>query len=409
MAAGRARQWTGTESRPITKIGESSSALLLIPIEAKPTVMPSRLIVAASESNADQLYATGFLAPDAFAFVESGGRTAILLNPLEVDRGRKQARVDAVEAYSDYEAQVRRRKKADPTFAEVVAAFAKKHKAGRPLVPANFPLGLANALGKSGVIVNPVEGHFWAEREFKTPAEIRALTAAIRIAELGIERAIDILRGSRIRKDRRLEWNGSMLTAERVRAEAEAAMLFAGGYATNNSIVAGGEQACDPHERGHGVLRANELIILDIFPRSGASGFYGDVTRTVVRGRASDAQRRLWETCLEGQRLALRAIKPGAEGMAIQNAVRDFFTASGYPTEQRNGRWQGFFHGLGHGLGLEIHEEPRLAKTTLRPNQVFTVEPGIYIPGIGVRHEDVVVITGKGHRLLSRLPKPLEI
>jgi Xaa-Pro aminopeptidase len=375
-----------------------------------PRSNPSRLIVAASESNADQLYATGFHVPDAFAFVASGGRTAVLLSNLEVDRGRRQARVDAVEAYADYEALVRRKKKADPTFAEVVAAFAKKHRAARPLVPADFPCGLAAALAKAGVTVRPVEGHFWPEREIKTPAEVRAITAAIRITEIGLERAVEILRACTIRKDRKLDWNGIVLTAERLRAELESAMLFAGGFATNNSIVAGGEQACDPHERGHGPLEAHELIILDIFPRAAKSGFYGDLTRTVVRGRATDAQRRLWETCLEGQRQSLRALRPGAAGLAIQDGVREFFTASGYPTEQRKGRWQGFFHGLGHGLGLELHEEPRIARTTLRPGQVFTVEPGIYVPGIGgVRHEDVVVITERGHRVLSRFPKPLEI
>ncbi len=377
-----------------------------------PRSNPSRLIVAASDSNADQLYATGFHVPDAFAFVESGGRTAVLLSALEVDRGRRQARVDLVEAYSDYEAIVRRKKKTKtpPTFAEVVAAFAKKHKAARPLVPADFPCGLAAALAAEGVTVRPADGHLWPQREIKTPAEIRAITAAIRITERGLDRAMEILRASAIRKDRRLDWNGVTLTAERLRAELESAMLFAGGFAANNSIVAGGGQACDPHERGHGPLRANELIILDIFPRAAKSGFFGDLTRTIVRGRASVAQRHLWETCLEGQRRALEALVPGAEGQPIQDGVRNFFTESGYPTEQRNGRWQGFFHGLGHGLGLELHEEPRIARTTLRPGQVFTVEPGIYLPGIGgVRHEDVVVITERGHRVLSRYPKPFEI
>ncbi|MDD5198533.1 MAG: M24 family metallopeptidase [Terrimicrobiaceae bacterium] len=371
---------------------------------------PARLIVAASESNADQLYATGFHAPDAFAFVESGGRTAILLSNLEIDRGRKQARVDAVEAYADYEALVRRRKKAEPQFAEVIAAFAKRHKAARPLVPSDFPAGLAGLLAKLGVAVRPVEGHFWPRREVKTAEEIRAIAAASRITETGLDRAVEILRASRIRKDRRLEWAGAVLTSERLRAEAESAMLFAGGFAMNNSIVAGGGQACDPHERGHGPLKAHELIILDIFPRSAKSGFYGDLTRTVVRGRAGEAQRQMWTTCLEGQRRALKALRPGSEGKAIQDAIREFFTESGYPTEQRKGRWQGFFHGLGHGLGLDLHEEPRIARTTLRPGQVFTVEPGIYVPGIGgVRHEDVVAITAGGHRVLSRFPKPLEI
>lgn len=372
--------------------------------------MPSRLIVAASESNADMLYATGFHAPDAFAFVESGGKTAVLLSDLEIDRGRTQARVDSVESYSELHAAVKRRLKVEPCAADVYAAFARRHRAARPLVPADFPAGLAALLAKRGVIVRPAEGHFWPQREFKNDAEIAALAAASRIAEAGLARAFEILKASHIRRDGRLAWGNSLLTAERLRAELESAMLFKGGFALNNSIVACGEQACDPHERGHGPLRANELIILDIFPRSAKTGFFGDLTRTVVRGRAGDAQRRLWQTCLEGQRRALAALKPGADGAALQNGIRTFFEERGYPTEQRNNRWQGFFHGLGHGLGLEIHEEPRIGKTKLRERQVFTVEPGIYVPGVGgVRHEDVVVIVEGGHRMLSRFPKPLEI
>lgn len=356
------------------------------------------------------LYATGFHVPDAFAFVESSGRTAILLSDLEIGRGRKQARVDVVESYSELAASVRRWKKSEPAHAEIVAAFARRHKAVRPLVPGDFPAGLAASLAKQGVVVKPVDGHFWPQREFKTAEELRALSAASRITEAGLERATEILRASRIRKDRKLEWGGAVLTAGRLRAELESAMLFAGGFALNNSIVACGEQACDPHERGHGPLRAHELIILDIFPRAAKSGFHGDLTRTVVRGRASDAQRRLWEICLEGQKRALKALIPGADGKTIQEDVKKFFAESGYPTGQVKGRWQGFFHGLGHGLGLELHEEPRIARTKLQPGQVFTVEPGIYIPGVGgVRHEDVVVITGRGHRVLSRFPKLLEI
>jgi Xaa-Pro aminopeptidase len=373
--------------------------------------MPSRLIVAASETNADILYATGFHAPDAFAFVqEPGGRTAVMLNALEIDRGRKQARVDSVEAYTDYEVVARKRKNGEPTFAEVVAAFARKHKATAPLVPADFPLGLAQALAEAGVKVKPVAGHFWPEREFKTAEELRALSVASRITESGMARGVEVLKACRICKDRKLDWNGVVLTSERLRAEIESAILFAGGFATGTTIVACGAQACDPHERGHGPLRAHELIILDIFPRAAKSGFYGDITRTVVRGTATDAHRHLWQTCLEGQKRALKALRPGADGKAIQDNAREFFAAQGYPTEERGGRWRGFFHGLGHGLGLEIHEEPRIGRTTLQPGQVFTVEPGIYIPGLGgVRHEDVVVITERGHRLLSRFPKPLEI
>jgi Xaa-Pro aminopeptidase len=177
-----------------------------------------------------------------------------------------------------------------------------------------------------------------------------------------------------------------------------------------NTIVAGGDQACDPHERGHGPLFANSLIILDIFPRDAASGYFGDMTRTVVRGRASEKQRDLWETVRTGQEMALKKMKPGVDGLKLHNEIKKLFADRGYPTEVRNGRQVGFFHGTGHGLGLEIHEYPRFQKTVFKKGQVLTVEPGLYYPGLGgVRLEDVAVLTDTGMRLLSRFEKRLEI
>ena len=183
----------------------------------------------------------------------------------------------------------------------------------------------------------------------------------------------------------------------------------AGGLPAN-TIVAGGDQACDPHERGSGPLKADSLIILDVFPRDAKSGYYGDLTRTVLRGRASEDQRRLWETVREGQALALKKMKPGVDGLSVHNEIKQLFTERGYPTEVRNGRHVGFFHGTGHGLGLEIHEVPRFQKTVFKQGQVLTVEPGLYYPGIGgVRLEDVVVLTRTGIRMLSKIEKRLEI
>src|SRR5438874_12554208 len=131
---------------------------------------------------------------------------------------------------------------------------------------------------------------------------------------------------------------------------------------------------------------------------------------TVVHGRASEAQRRLWETVKAGQELALKKMKPGVDGLELHNEVKQFFTYRGFPTEVRNGRQVGFFHGTGHGLGLEIHEYPRLQKVTLKDRQVLTVEPGLYYPGLGgVRHEDVIVVRKTGCTILSRFPKQLEI
>jgi Xaa-Pro aminopeptidase len=218
-----------------------------------------------------------------------------------------------------------------------------------------------------------------------------------------------VLRGSKIGRGRALRWNGRALTSEIVRAEAEAAVLRAGGI-PDGTIVAGGSQACDPHERGHGPLRGHELIILDLFPRDARSGFYGDLTRTVVRGCATEAQRRLWETVRGAQRMAIGRIKPRVKGASVHRAVQEFFAARGYATEKKGGRWTGFFHGTGHGLGLDLHEEPRLAATTFRVGQVFTVEPGLYYPGVGgARHEDVVAVTRTGAERLGRLDFPLEL
>jgi len=375
-----------------------------------PSKTPPRLIISESEQGADMLYATRFRAPDAFVYLESQGRTSILLNDLELDRGQREARVDEVVSASELEKALAKKLGKKPSQAEIIAAFLKARKATRPRVASDFPLGMALELERHGITVKPVSGMLFPEREIKTAEEIRLMTQATRITEQGMERAFEILKASEIGPRGTLKWGGSTLTSERLRMEIEATILRAGGIPAGNSIVACGEQACDPHERGHGVLRAHQLIILDLFPRAAASGYYGDLTRTVVRGKATEAQARLWEICLLGQKIALDALKPGADGGAIHEKVKQFFTDQGYPTERVNDRWQGFFHGTGHGLGLDLHESPRFGATRLKAGQVFTIEPGIYIPGIGgVRHEDVVLITEKGPRQLSRLPKPLEI
>jgi len=371
---------------------------------------PAQLIISESEQGADMLHATGFRAPDAFVYLESRGRCAILLSDLEVDRGRREARVDEVVSSSELEKAITGKTGVKPTQIEVIAAFLKARGGTRPVVPADFPLGLARELEGCGVVVTPAVGMFRPEREIKTAEEIKLMTQATRITEIGMERAFEVLRASSIGPRNLLRWGGSILTSERLRVEIESAILRAGGIPAGNSIVACGEQACDPHERGHGPLKAHQLIILDLFPRAAKSGYYGDLTRTLVRGKASEAQARLWEICLLGQKLALGSLRAGADGGEIHKEVTQFFSDNGYPTEMVKGRWTGFFHGTGHGLGLDLHESPRFGAAKLKAGQIFTIEPGLYIPGVGgVRHEDVALITTKGHKLLSRIAKPLEI
>ena len=355
------------------------------------------------------LYATRMFVPDPFIFLQQNGKRTIVLSDLEIDRARKQAQADEILPYAQFEREVQGNDKRVPPFEKVLAHFLRKRGVKSALVPASFPLGYAKELERSDIRLNTSNGLFWPEREAKTEDELRLMRRALSITEKGMARAMEVLAACKARRNKRLDWFGQVLTSELLRAEIDSAILRAGGLPAN-TIVAGGDQACDPHERGSGPLYTDSLIILDIFPRDAKSGYYGDMTRTVVRGRASDAQRKLWETVKEGQALGLKRMKPGVDGLEIHNEIKQFFTDRGFPTEVRDGRQVGFFHGTGHGLGLEIHEYPRLQKTVLKKGQVLTVEPGLYYPGLGgARIEDVAALTDDGIRILSRFEKRLEI
>src|SRR5437868_13492788 len=369
----------------------------------------TRLIVAASEHDPDMLYATRFFAPDAFIFLEERGKRTLVLSDLEIDRARKTAEADEFVSYSALEREVQGNQKKAPAYEKVLSHFLRKRRVRSAVVPANFPLGFAQELEASKIKLRTTNGRFWPEREAKTEEELKLMRRALQITEAGMARAMEVLKASKPGVGKKLMWSGKTLTSEVLRAEIDSAILRAGGLPAN-TIVAGGDQACDPHERGFGPLKADSLIILDIFPRDAKTGYWGDMTRTIVRGRANEKQRELWEAVKAGQALALKQIKAGVDGMRIHKAITELFNRRGFPTEVRNGRRVGFFHGTGHGLGLEIHEYPRLQKVTLKAGQCLTVEPGLYYPGIGgARIEDVVIVEKDGCRILSKFPKQLEI
>jgi Xaa-Pro aminopeptidase len=369
----------------------------------------TRLIVAASETDPDMLYATKFWAPDPFIFLERNGKRTLVLSDLEIDRGRKQAEADEFVSFNQFEREVQGRSKKAPPYERVLAHFLRKRGVRSAIVPTNFSLGYAQELTANKIRVQATNGLFWPEREVKSDNEVKMIGRALRITEKGLKRAIEVLKASKHGPGKRLRWSGKTLTSEMLRAEIDSAILRAGGIPTG-TIVAGGDQACDPHERGFGPLYAHSLIILDVFPRDAKTGYFGDMTRTVLRGRANEAQRKLWEAVKAGQALALKKIKAGVDGMTIHKEIQELFAKRGFPTEVRNGKNVGFFHGTGHGLGLEIHEYPRLQKVTLKDRQVLTVEPGLYYPGLGgARQEDVVVVTKIGCKILSRFPKELVI
>jgi Xaa-Pro aminopeptidase len=179
-----------------------------------------------------------------------------------------------------------------------------------------------------------------------------------------------------------------------------------------HTIIAGGVQACDPHNEGSGALKAGEPIVMDVFPRHVASRYFADMSRTVLKGKARPQMKRLYDAVLAAQEEAIASVRDGADGQKIHAQVNRRFEDAGFKTGLVNGRMQGYFHGTGHGVGLDIHEPPRISKSgsRLQAGQVVTVEPGLYYPEIGAtRIEDMVLVTEDGCRNLTQFPKVLEI
>ncbi len=374
--------------------------------------MKNLLIVADSEHDADMLYAVGMFVPDPFIYLRIRGRELIVMSDLEIDRARKQAAHCRVVSLSQCQQKLRRDGQKSAGLAQVIRLVLRENKVEKISVPGSFPFGLAMELRDLGIKVKPRPGSFFPEREEKSADEIKKISAALMMAEVGLAEGIQALKTARIGKQRRLIYHNAPLTSEKLRSIIDTAIIQASGLA-NHTIVAGGNQACDPHEGGHRPLRANEPIILDVFPRSQKTGYFGDITRTVVKGRASEAVRKLYDTVQRGQKAAFQLMRAGTLTSRIHKTVQNLFAREGYKTGKIEGRMQGFFHGTGHGLGLEIHEPPRVNATStavLKAGNVVTVEPGLYYPGIGgVRLEDVALVTGNNPRNLTQFEKVLEV
>jgi Xaa-Pro aminopeptidase len=380
----------------------------------------ARLIIAASEQDSNLYYTTRFLAPDAFIFLQDHRDRLLLMSDLELDRAKAQATVDSVLAYSDYESKARAETGAPPTLLQTLSVLLRERQITRLLVPADFPLGYADGLRKAGFQVEAQPNPYFPERLLKRQDEIDAITAAQRATETAVEEAIGLIAASRITDDRLYEpvnANGptdskeAPLTSERIKQVINLKLMEL-GYVAQHTIVACGRQACDPHNEGSGPLQAHQPIILDVFPRSSSTRYFADMTRTIVKGRASDGQKRLYDLVRQGQEIAFERIRAGADGQAIHEAIMALFEKAGCRTGLIDGRMQGYFHGTGHGVGLDIHEAPRISRSgsRLEAGHVVTVEPGLYYPEIGaVRLEDLVVVTETGCINLTRYPKILEV
>lgn len=368
------------------------------------------VVMDASQNNADLFYATRFRAPDPVTFVQLPAESLLMVGDLELDRARAQATVDRVVAGSAYQRRLKDAGIQQPRPEDMLLALLQDLNLRRVLVPDAFPLGKADFLRAAGLQVEAAPDPLLPQRQIKTATEIEAVRQAMRAAEHSLEAALDAIRNAEVVHGV-LHAGGKPLTSERLRRLIQLDLMQQDFLATQ-TIVAGGDQGCDPHQTGTGPLRAGETIIIDIFPQSMLTGYFGDITRTVVKGPAPEPVKALYDTVRQAQDAALARIAAGMDGAQIHRELQQFFANAGYETGQVNGHMQGFFHGTGHGVGLEVHETPRLGLRgdTLCAGHIVTVEPGLYYPGLGgVRIEDTVVVSENGYTNLTAFPRLLEI
>ena len=380
----------------------------------------NRLIYAASATCPDLRYETGFAAGDPFLWFQTEGLNAMVVSKLEYGRAVKQRRQEVqVFEYEQLRTFLNLPEETPPEksrddFTRMMDAIVKGTGCREWTVPEDFPYGCAKRLLDLFLKVETARP-FSPARSIKTPAEIEAVRQGERLAETGLAAADAMLAEATVGADDVLLYRGEVLTAERLRGAINAAIAAAGGTATG-TIAAPGPQGADPHQAGFGPVRAHTPIIFDIFPRDQRTDYCGDLTRTRVKGAAPDYVQAAYEAVLEIQEQALSRLKPGVLGIEMQEMTEKFFAERGYPEgrDEATGLHHGFFHGLGHAVGLEVHDQgPSLNKrgtTPLAPGHIVTVEPGIYYPEWGgIRIEDTVAVTADGIDNLAIAPKHLVV
>ncbi len=356
------------------------------------------LLYASADSSADMLYFAKTFVPDAFFAFTRRGKKCALVHPLEIGRLRRESDFDEC-----FDAAEISKKYFTLSDADTAAALFKSLKLSCFRVPADFPSLQLERLRSKGLDIEVASEPIFPSREVKSPEEARLVSRANAAAAACYKALADILAESKISSGR-LVWRGAALTSQIAKYELEKVALSMDAE-IKRTILACGDQACDPHCEGYGDIKPNSLIVADIFPRLKSSGYYGDMTRTFLKGRPNSAQERLVKTVLQAQKNAIRAVKAGVVASSVHGGVCSYFESKGYFTEFKDGAWGGFFHGTGHGVGLDIHEAPRLglADNVLKENSVVTVEPGLYYRGLGgCRIEDCVLVCKDGAKKLSK-------
>ena len=374
------------------------------------------LVIGAPEHDADAYHLSGFLAPDAVICPRVAGKRYLAVSSLEYGRAAKSATVDELLSHEELGiiSLARELKSGARAYAVAVANLLDELGASNSpvVVPADFGVVYADELRARGITLTPNGKLFDSLRRAKTEEEVSNIEKTQDAVEAACAHCVSILEEAEIGEDEVLNWRGETLTSELLRAEIDVELLRR-GCAADGTIVAGGRQAADPHERGHGPLKAGESIIVDIFPVDLSTRYYSDMTRTFVKGEPNEGLQKMYDAVLESQETALSMIRAGVNGKDVHRKVADVLHEAGYKTnvhDQEEGKplTEGFFHGTGHGVGLEIHESPSvsLAGDELIPGDVISVEPGVYGPSVGgVRIEDLVVVTEEGCRNLTTFPK----
>jgi Xaa-Pro aminopeptidase len=373
------------------------------------------LIYADSFRSADMRHAVPLGVPDPFLYAEQNGSRHVFASSMEAARLRELGLFDVhplEELGSDelIASGLDRRELDAQLSLRAVAGLGLK----RVSVPATFPIWLADRLRADGVELDVDQDLFDGRRRAKTKAQLAGMKRAQRAAEAAMDACRALLRRSEIHGDELL-LDGEQLTVERVKADMS--VVFAAHDTTADEyIVAPGAQGAVGHDMGSGSIHANTPLVVDIFPRDNASAVYTDMTRTFVVGEVPDDVREWHRLCKDALDTAISEIRAGVEARAVFAGTCDIFEAAGEPTQRTKQPGEaladGFFHGLGHGVGLEVHEEPRmgrLANKTLVDGDVVTVEPGLYRAGYGgVRLEDIVLVTEAGAENLTDYPYDLE-
>ncbi len=401
---------------PFKEASKPSSANKRSKSRGKQAKRSASILFHAEATDPDLLYFSRFNAFDPYIAFSVDGRRVGVTTAGEYGRMAKESAFDEVLLHNEVAEGAAKHfklpKHKKPDTAQMVLHLAELYDIPSFRVGDRFPVGLARKLREAGMTLEIANGNgLFPDRQIKTASEVEALRKGNRASEAGFRVVAKTLAESKIRNGK-LVHAGSVLTAERLRDLIGHAALDAGAVALH-TIAAPGDQAVDNHCVGHGPIHAGELIVVDIFPRRIGDGYWGDMTRTYLKGKASDAQRRLVRTVKKAHKLSIDMIKPGVTGGKVHDAVQRFFDSEGYETVRESKNPKGFFHALGHGVGLEIHEEPIMrskAPSKLRKGMVVTVEPGLYYHGLGgCRIEDMVHVVTGGCELISRAPYKWEI